>query len=307
MDTRARALVGLGRTLRACAYTFTTITPESHRRVLERQRFAKDLRDVFGWCRVVRDDDVICREQLALLEAADAIERTDDGWRSRVRFSTAGELIVAHSAFPTTAADAVFFGPDSYRFLGVLQRALGPLPEGAVAADIGTGSGIGAVWMAHAGIATHVLGGDVNPAALRLCTVNAVLNDVRVEPVASDMFEHLPLLDLAICNPPYLVDDAGRAYRDGGGALGLDLALRFIHEGLPRLKPHGTLVLYTGVPIRASGVDPLRMALAPLVTRSDLAVEYEELDPDVFGEELDRYAYRDVERIAVVAVLVSRR
>jgi len=31
-------------------------------------------------------------------------------------------------------------------------------------------------------------------------------------------------------------------------------------------------------------------------------VDYRELDPDVFGEELDRSAYRNVERIAVVAL-----
>ena len=108
--------------------------------MLQPQRFAKDLRDVFGWCRVVRDDDVSCREQLALLEAADAIERTDDGWRSRVRFSTSGELIVAHSAsrfvvfFLATVLNAVIF-MGLYELLGL--RHFGT-PFGAVA-----GQGVG--------------------------------------------------------------------------------------------------------------------------------------------------------------------
>ena len=35
---------------------------------------------------------------------------------SAVRFSTIGNQLFVHSAFPTEQADAVFFGPDTYRF-----------------------------------------------------------------------------------------------------------------------------------------------------------------------------------------------
>jgi hypothetical protein len=36
-------------------------------------------------------------------------------------------------------------------------------------------------------------------------------------------------------------------------------------------------------------------------------MRYREIDPDVFGEELDDPAYRDVDRIALVAVVLTRR
>ncbi|MCR3765210.1 SAM-dependent methyltransferase, partial [Pseudomonas aeruginosa] len=35
--------------------------------------------------------------------------------------------------------------------------------------------------------------------------------------------------------------------------------------------------------------------------------EYQELDPDVFAEELESPAYREAERIAVVGLRISRR
>ncbi|MGE0403972.1 MAG: SAM-dependent methyltransferase, partial [Kofleriaceae bacterium] len=34
---------------------------------------------------------------------------------------------------------------------------------------------------------------------------------------------------------------------------------------------------------------------------------YEEIDPDVFGEELDTPAYRDVDRIAAVGATIALR
>lgn len=43
-----------------------------------------------------------------------------------------------------------------------------------------------------------------------------------------------------------------------------------------------------------------RVVAGPRRHRDVLGVDYEELDPDVFGEELAQPAYQDVERIAVV-------
>jgi hypothetical protein len=102
-----------------------------------------------------------------------------------------------------------------------------------------------------------------------------------------------------VANPPYLADEMHRAYRDGGGALGADLSVRIAREALERLPRGGGLVLYTASAI-VDGEDLLLRALLPHLrgTRFD----YRELDPDVFGEELDRAAYRNVERIAVVAL-----
>ena len=61
----------------------------------------------------------------------------------------------------------------------------------------------------------------------------------------------------------------------------------------------GKLLLYTGAPIVA-GEDQLLGELALTLREADARYEYEELDPDVFGSELESPAYRDVERIAAV-------
>lgn len=107
-------------------------------------------------------------------------------------------------------------------------------------------------------------------------------------------------MDLVIANPPYMLDGEGRIYRDGAGDLGEGLALRIIEEALHRLSPGGRLLLYTGSAV-VDGRDILLSKLGPLLSDRDrVNVQYEELDPDVFGEELDNRPYAGVERIAAV-------
>jgi hypothetical protein len=101
-----------------------------------------------------------------------------------------------------------------------------------------------------------------------------------------------------------LVDDAGRLYRDGGGPLGTDLAARIVREALSRLTPGGRLVLYSASPV-VDGRYVLKEQLEPLLQSHASTWTWEELDPDVFGEELDRPVYSQVERIAVVGLIAS--
>jgi hypothetical protein len=54
------------------------------------------------------------------------------------------------------------------------------------------------------------------------------------------------------------------------------------------------------------GRDPLLAALTPLLGQDGFSWRYWELDPDVFGEELDAPAYRQAERIAAVALVVQK-
>jgi hypothetical protein len=54
------------------------------------------------------------------------------------------------------------------------------------------------------------------------------------------------------------------------------------------------------------GRDELREALESLSGEAGCALAYRELDPDVFGEELENPAYADVERIAVVGAVLTR-
>jgi release factor glutamine methyltransferase len=114
MDAKDQALVALGKELKACAYRFTTITPASHYRVNSRSiSTASPLECVFGWSRAFRAIE-LPKKMISLLEQSGELEVEDDDLlRSKVRFSTLGEQLFVHSAFPTQAPDTVFFGPDT--------------------------------------------------------------------------------------------------------------------------------------------------------------------------------------------------
>jgi hypothetical protein len=67
------------------------------------------------------------------------------------------------------------------------------------------------------------------------------------------------------------------------------------------------MLLYTGSPIIA-GEDRLLGALSELADEAGASLRYEELDPDIFGEELDQPAYAEAgaERIAAVGALLRK-
>ena len=147
---------------------------------------------------------------------------------------------------------------------------------------------------------------DINPKALRYSRINAALNGVdNARTVCSDLFAEInESADLIISNPPYLVDGAARAYRHGGGPLGFDLSLRIVEQSIDRLYPGGRLLLYTGAPVIA-GSDQFLVALSPRLEARGCDYTYEEIDPDVFGEELENPPYDRVDRIAVVALCIK--
>ncbi|MDK2352894.1 methyltransferase [Pseudomonas paraeruginosa] len=312
-DPRLDALVSLGNWLRSQDYRFVTVTPATHERVNTRpeNRMARDLAGIFGWSRTFTAQ-CLPADWLALLAGHDLIHREAEGWRSRVRYSSLGDELLVHSAFPTLAADAVFFGPDTYRFDRLIRSHLAALDPTGIrrAADIGCGAGPGAIRIALACPDAEVHGLDINPAALDLARVNAALAGVDNLTLArSDLLCQAPgRFDLIVANPPYLLDASERAYRHGGGSLGAGLSLAIVDAALERLEPGGSLLLYTGVAM-VDGADPflarVRERLAQRARGWDW--EYQELDPDVFAEELESPAYREAERIAVVGLRVSRR
>ena len=112
--------------------------------------------------------------------------------------------------------------------------------------------------------------------------------------------------DIALLNPPYIVDADERTYRHGGAMHGGQLSLDLATEALDRLADRGRLILYTGSAI-LDGHDPLRHALGEAARAHRCDLRYREIDPDVFGEELDDPAYADVDRIALVAAIFTRR
>lgn len=303
------ALLQLGRRLQADGYRFITPTPLTHERVNQRpgNERSKTLRDMFGWSRWFAPGLISADEQRQLQEA-EVLEERDGLLRSRVRWSSLDGLLFAHSQFPTQASDAVFFGPDSYRFAQLIHTHLQQRFTAVHrAVDIGCGAGVGAIVIARARREAQVLALDINPLALRLTAVNTALAEVsNVEIARSDVLQDVEgNFDLIVANPPYMADPSARAYRHGGGALGAELSLRIVEQALPRLMPGGSLVLYTGVAM-IDGRDPFLEALGAWRDSADFGWTYKELDPDVFGEELLTPGYQNVERIAVVALVVTR-
>ena len=76
-----------------------------------------------GWSRPF-SKDVMPERLFSLMVEAGLLERQGALWRSKVRFSTLNGDLFMHSAFPTTARDAVFFGPDTYKFVDAVDAWL---------------------------------------------------------------------------------------------------------------------------------------------------------------------------------------
>lgn len=303
------ALPALIAYLKARAYHFITPTPATHARVLarpDRQR-AGDLRDIFGWS-LPFDAVQLDASLRQMLEGAGMIEDVGERLRSKVRVSTLGPDLLVHSAYPTEDRDAVFFGPDSYRFARCIAEELRRCPEreGARLVDIGTGAGAGAIAAAHGCPKVEIVMTDINPAALRFARANAAAAGVAARFVeGGDLSGIAGALDLVLANPPYIIDPAGRAYRDGGELHGAGVALAMAGEAVPRLAARGRFLLYTGSAI-VRGEDALHDRLVALAAAEGCRLRYEEIDPDVFGEELETAAYADVERIALVTAVIER-
>lgn len=305
-DREMAALRLLG-VLDSLGYRFVTVTPETHKRVVARPAMARarDLRGVFGWS-LAFDEALLPGDLFALLREAELIERRGEGWKSRVRASTVDGRLFLHSAFPTDAPDSVFLGPDSVRFAAFLRAELAGAGPVRRLIDIGAGAGVGGI------VAAGLLPGasieliDVNETALSLARVNAAFAGVVVSTVVSDGVKSVaPGFDLAIANPPFIIDEDGPAYRAGGGMHGAEISLDWALAAAAGLAPGGRLLLYTGSAI-VDGRDGLREALESKLPALGCTLRYREIDPDIFGEELEKPAYRDVERIAAVGAVVAK-
>jgi len=321
------AIANLLRYLADQPYRFITPTPLTHQHVLDRRaqlscqnatRHVLDLRDVFGWNLPFsrRLLDPLLGELMTQAGALPAAEpdAPDAPCRSQLRVASLGNDLFAHSAFPTVQSDAVFFGPDTYRFARFISQVLerpAPACHGHTplrVLDVGCGSGAGGVAavraLGHQAILTL---NDINLKALRYAAANVVAAAMTTHWLPGDaLTEVTEDYDVIIANPPYLDDAQQRAYRHGGARLGRDLSLRMAAAALAHLAPGGRLLLYTGVAI-VDGCDPLLAELEALLKRFDGSWTYREIDPDVFGEELARPVYADVDRIAAVGLVATRR
>ena len=200
-----------------------------------------------------------------------------------------------------------FFGPDTYRFAASVSAHLREAP-GRVrrAIDIGCGTGAAGLLIALACPDAEVLLADISQTAVAAAVCNAAAaRAANARCVQSDLFASVEgRFDLIVANPPYLNDPAKRTYRHGGGALGAALSVRILQEALPRLAPGGTLLLYTGSAI-VRGEDGFLQAASATLAPSGMRWRYREIDPDVFGEELQTAAYAAADRIAAVLLTVE--
>ena len=236
--SRHRVLVDLGRHLKATGYSFQAPTPKTHALVNARPEnsLAKSLIDIFGWCRPF-STAMVSADILNQFETAGVIETGGGFARSLVRYSTLDDLLFVHSAYPTTDSDAVFFGPDTYRFARLLHQKLGEAELPNTIIDIGCGSGAGGIFAgsrSSGGVA--VVLGDVNERALSLARVNAELNDIEQAQVVR--------LDRAVAQ-----NGRGRTVHPHriGTPAGDHLQIRRLQRRIPaRAKPGGIIELEIG-------------------------------------------------------------
>lgn len=298
------ALVELLHQLVDRQYHFTCVTPATHARVLSRP--APDepgLRDIFGWNRHFLAAQLE-PELLRLLERSGCVEKNGDQLRSRVRVASLGGRLFLHSSYPTSSDDSVFLGPDTYRFVRFVLAQRQELERAAWLVDMGAGSGAGGILAGTAAAIARVTLVDINPAAARLARINAIAAGAEASVLVSDQIPRG--CDLVIANPPYMMDISHRTYRDGGAMFGGELASRWAKEALESLGPAGTMLLYTGAAVRRGRL-PLVECLQNLCTKADATLDVEEIDPDVFGEELENPAYGEIERIAALGIRITKR
>lgn len=302
-------LANLLRSLHDRKYRFTTITPSSHQIVNSRPEngWAEDLCGVFGWNRPFKAD-ITGNEVFDLMMSAKVLDPVDKGWKSKIRVSSIGATLFAHSSFPTKDHDAVFFGPDTYRFIKELYLTLSMIDSPIKnCVDIGTGSGVGAILTAAALPGCEVLGVDINQHALDIARANtAAANCKNVSFKYSNLLDQAEgNFDLIISNPPYLVDATKRTYRHGGGLLGAQLSLDIVDVAIKRLSAGGTLFLYTGVAI-INGENPFLEEIKKKVINAGFTYDLIEIDPDIFGEELSTEIYSNADRIAAIRLLITK-
>lgn len=294
------ALVELLLRLKELGYRFTAVNPATHARVLARERDASPtLRDIFGWNRPFHESHIDPRVR-ELMEAADILRDGSDGLRSTLRVASLGDDLFLHSAYPTEDVDAVFFGPDTYRFARFIAQHLPRLLPGRVA-DMGAGTGAGGLSVKRSAPTASVTLIDTNRAALDLADVNARACGRPVDLLHGDTLP--PAVDLVTANPPYMMDEGNRAYRHGGNLFGGRVALDWTRDALAKLAPGGTLLLYTGAAI-VEGASPLLSEITRLAREAGASATSAEIDPDVFGEELEKTAYAGVERIAAMGIVI---
>jgi len=104
------------------------------------------------------------------------------------------------------------FNPALFRTSGFfVEQFATHIPQGARVLDMGTGTGIGAIFATR--YTKHVTAVDINPEAIRAAQINALLNSVEhgISICQSDLFAALPeqKFDVILFNPPFFRGEPG--------------------------------------------------------------------------------------------------
>jgi tRNA1(Val) A37 N6-methylase TrmN6 len=267
---------------------------------------ANNLADLLGWSLPAEPGALPAQIESALLGAG-VVAGTEDGFlQPLLRVSRVEDMLFFHSAYPTRERDAVFLGPDSYRFAQFILARMG---EGAhTILDYGAGSGVGGMVAARRAGDAFLTIADINPKALYLASINAEHAGVKHQVVEASRPADFSgfSFDLVVSHPPFMIDREQRAYRDGGDLFGARLSLDWLREGAGLLAGGGRLIMHSGSSV-VGGSDILRSALEAQPLPAEMTLDYRELDPDIFGNELGKADYADVERIAAVGIVIDRQ
>ena len=168
------------------------------------------------------------------------LERAEEGVRAAVSLLPVGDLFVAHDFWPQLTGRAS--ARDHVAPVSTASFTVGNLTVRQrcdTALDLGTGSGIQALWSARH--ADRVIATDTNPRALNLTAFGARLNGLShielrqgslYEPVAGCQF------GLIVANPPFLIAPrVDHEYRDSG--LPGDAISEQVVRGAPALLTDG--------------------------------------------------------------------
>lgn len=300
-----RQLLAILASLEQQGYDFVAPTPSTHRRVITRpgRQLAGNLVDVLGWSLPVMPGLLDRAMETALVDAGLLGPREDGLLEPQMRASRVRGQLFLHSAYPTTAADAVFLGPDSLRFSHLITAAMPGRVDSIL--DYGAGAGVGGIIAALERPGTQLTIADINPKALFLASINAEHAGVDHRVLHVGAPEEIDqATDLMVTHPPFMIDSQQRTYRDGGDLHGARLSLDWALAGARLLPPGGRFVMHTGVAI-VQGRDGLHEALARELPNG-CTLTYYEMDSDIFGDELETAQYAEVDRIAAVAVIIDR-
>jgi HemK-related putative methylase len=189
-------------------------------------------------------------------------------WPRRVMAARSGRQMVLERA-----GDRSFvvlpgvFNPNLFRSGRCLAEFISALPlpgppeERPTALDLGTGSGMQAVFLAERGFFVTAL--DIDPQAVRCARINAILNamEERIDVLNSDLFAEIPgkTFDLIVFNPPFFKGEPKTALEIAWRSS--DVVERFAGGLAHALKPSGkALIAWSSHAEEQSLLEPLRRA-----------------------------------------------